>query len=110
MLLKALENCARQPSQIAIVTEAVHAAACLLRMSTADDAATGSRAEKTAELAKILIVESGADKQVRALNFALSRRQVKILSSTNFIRLQLCISFKQLRRESDYRISWLIMV
>ena len=76
MLLKALENCARQPSQIAIVTEAVHAAACLLRMSTADDAATGSRAEKTAELAKILIVESGADKQVRALNFALIRRQV----------------------------------
>ena len=76
MLLKALENCTRQPSQIAIVTEAVHAAACLLRMSTADDAATGSRAEKTAELAKILIVESGADKQVRALNFALIRLQV----------------------------------
>ncbi len=65
VLLKALENCARQPSQVAIVTEGVHAAACLLRMAGVDDSGPVSRAEKTAELAKILINESGSEKQVR---------------------------------------------
>ena len=64
VLVKALENCARQPSQVAIVTEAVHAAACLIRMASADEAGTAGRAEKTVELAKLLNVESGAEKQV----------------------------------------------
>ena len=64
-MLKALENCARQPSQVAIVTEAVHAAAILIRMASAEEAGTAGRAEKTAGLAKLLNVESAADKQVR---------------------------------------------
>lgn len=66
-MLKALENCARQPSQVAIVTEAVHAAAILIRMASAEEAGTAGRAEKTAELAKLLNVESAADKQVDTL-------------------------------------------
>ena len=65
VLLKALENCARQPSQVAIVAEGVHAAACLLRMAGADEAGTAGRAEKTAELTKLLNADSGAEKQVR---------------------------------------------
>ena len=64
VLLKALENCARQPSQVAIVTEAVHAAAILIKVASAEEAGTAGRAEKTAELAKLLNVESAADKQV----------------------------------------------
>jgi hypothetical protein len=64
VLLKALENCARQPSQVAIVTEAAHAAACLLRMAATDEAGTAGRAEKTSDLAKLLNAEAGAEKQV----------------------------------------------
>jgi hypothetical protein len=69
VLLKALENGARQPSQVAIVTEAVHAAACLIRMASAEEAGTAGRAEKTTELAKLLNVESGAEKQARLNQF-----------------------------------------
>ena len=47
------------------MTEAVHAAAILIRMASAEEAGTAGRAEKTAELAKLLNVESAADKQVR---------------------------------------------
>ena len=65
VLLKALDNCVRQPSQVAIVTEGVHAAACLLRMAGADEAGTAGRAEKMAELTKLLNADSGAEKQVR---------------------------------------------
>ena len=49
------------------MTEAVHAAAILIRMASAEEAGTAGRAEKTAELAKLLNVESAADKQVDTL-------------------------------------------
>lgn len=56
VLVKALENCIRQPSQVAIVTEGVHAAACLLKMASPD--------ESIPELTKLLNAEGAADKQI----------------------------------------------